>query len=109
MWVGYYHRLMAVTLVQVNATGDFSNYTCNSNPLEGPATHFRLVSIACRSYETKPDFAGPPCGIPFVVRAPQGFRKVDLCLRIFYTTLLPKEQIFRNLQFNRYCALWYHR
>jgi hypothetical protein len=27
---------------------------------EGPATHLRLVSIACRSYETKPDFAGPP-------------------------------------------------
>jgi hypothetical protein len=29
--------------------------------LEGPATHLRLVSIACRSYETKTDFAGPPC------------------------------------------------
>ena len=27
---------------------------------EGPATHLRLVSITCRSYETKPDFAGPP-------------------------------------------------
>jgi hypothetical protein len=28
--------------------------------LEGPATHLCLVSIACRSYEKKPDFAGPP-------------------------------------------------
>jgi hypothetical protein len=27
---------------------------------EGPATHLCLVSIACRSYEKKPDFAGPP-------------------------------------------------
>jgi hypothetical protein len=29
------------------------------NPLEGPATHLRLVLNVCRSYETKPDFAGP--------------------------------------------------
>ncbi len=37
--------------------------TCWGGPSsfqEGPATHLRLVSIACRSYETKPDFAGPP-------------------------------------------------
>jgi hypothetical protein len=33
MWVEYYHRLMEDTLVQVNSTRDFSNYTCNSNPL----------------------------------------------------------------------------
>ncbi len=31
--------------------------------MEGPATHLRLVSIACRSYETKPDFAGPRCSL----------------------------------------------
>jgi hypothetical protein len=33
--------------------------------LEGPATHLSLVFIACRRYETKHDFAGPPrtrCG-----------------------------------------------
>ncbi len=28
--------------------------------MEGPATHLCLVSIVCRSYERKPDFAGPP-------------------------------------------------
>ena len=60
MWVEYYHRLMVVTLVQVNSTGDFGNYTCNSNPLEGPATHLCLVLFVSRSYEKKPDFAGPP-------------------------------------------------
>jgi hypothetical protein len=27
---------------------------------EGPATHLFLVLFECRSYETKPDFAGPP-------------------------------------------------
>jgi hypothetical protein len=27
---------------------------------QGPATHLCLVSIACRSYEKKPDFAGHP-------------------------------------------------
>jgi hypothetical protein len=27
---------------------------------EGPAAHLCLVSIVCRSYEKKPDFAGPP-------------------------------------------------
>ena len=35
---------------------------------EGPATHVSLVFIACRSYETEHDFAGPPgntqeCGV----------------------------------------------
>jgi hypothetical protein len=30
-----------------------------------PATHLNLVFIACRRYETKHDFAGPPC--PFHV------------------------------------------
>ncbi len=29
---------------------------------KGPATHLCLVSIACRSYEEKPDVAGPPRG-----------------------------------------------
>ena len=32
----------------------------NRQPLEGPATHLCLVSLVCRSYETKPDFAGNP-------------------------------------------------
>jgi hypothetical protein len=32
---------------------------CNI-PQEGPATHLSLVFIACRRYETKHDFAGPP-------------------------------------------------
>ena len=60
MWVEYYHRLMVVTLVQVNSTGDFSNYTCNSNPLEAPGTHLFLVLICSRSYKKKSDFARPP-------------------------------------------------
>jgi hypothetical protein len=28
--------------------------------LEGPAAHLCVVSIVCRSYEKKPDYAGPP-------------------------------------------------
>jgi hypothetical protein len=30
---------------------------------EGPATHLGLVFIACRRYETKHDFAGPPIAL----------------------------------------------
>jgi hypothetical protein len=38
----------------------FWNYGRRHIALEGPAMHLCLVLLVCRSYETKPDFAGPP-------------------------------------------------
>jgi hypothetical protein len=37
--------------------------TIETSHMEGPATHLFLVLFVCRSYETKPDFAGPPWSI----------------------------------------------
>jgi hypothetical protein len=44
---------------------------------EGPATHLCLVLLVCRSYETKPDFAGPPRLM--VNSLPFRYRRIKFC------------------------------
>lgn len=54
---------------------------------EGPATHLYLVLIACRSYEKKRDFTGPPLGGPVkwvalssIALHTQHFNSTHLCV-----------------------------
>jgi hypothetical protein len=62
--------------------------------LEGPGTHLSLVLIACRSYQKKRHFTGPPLdqliAVPFDSTEPGKAPNIDR-RRLFYGKLLHED------------------